>query len=156
STIVRYNKWRYEGEVYNGWDLPFSCRLKFDLDTEDGPERLQAAQALYEMGIPLDMDDVREVGGFSPPKKKATALINHQLEQQKQQNEAGQPQFNELNKSMKGLVGEGKKQQQMGMMGGQNKLGQKSRFFKQSWASPRVDQRRERFGKALADFYNSH
>lgn len=125
SVIVRYNDWNYEGKVYKGWDLPFDMRLKIDTDTEDAQERMAAAQALFNMGVELDKDDVREAGGFSPPKKKSTALINHQLEQTKQANEAGQPQFNELNKHMKGLTGEANKQKQMGMMGGQ-----KSRFAK--------------------------
>jgi Protein of unknown function (DUF935) len=159
ATIARYNKWRYEGKVIEGWDLPFSMRLKFDMDKDDSAERLEAAKALWEMGVSLDEDDVRKAGGFSPPKKKATVLVNHQLEAQKQQNEAGTPQFNELNKSMKGLVGEGKKAQGMGLMGSKPTpgLGGKARFSIKTDGSSRLgyqsDEAKARFAKALAEFY---
>lgn len=149
ASIVRYNKWKYEGKELHGSDLPFSLKLKFDLDREDSPERLQAAQALFNMGVPLDTDDVRKAGGFSPPKKKSTVLINHQLEQQKQMNEAGQPQFNELNKSMKGLVGAGKQAQSMGMMGGGKPGGMPSKSRFSRWGNH--DQ--GRFEQALEALY---
>lgn len=118
DVIIRYNDWKYEGKKVKGPDLPFSMRLVFDIDKGDGPQRLEAAEKAFNMGVKLDEDDVLKAAGFSPPKKQSRILVNHGLEQQKQMNEAGQPQFNELNKHMKGLVDSGKQAQGMGMLGG--------------------------------------
>jgi hypothetical protein len=128
SVIVRYNKWKYEGEELRGEDLPFGMRLKFDIDKGDGPARVETAGKLYEMGVPLDQDEVRKAGAFSPPKKKSSALINHALEQTKLQNEAGQPQFNQMNDHLKGILSTGKEAQSMGMTGVPNNGNGKARF----------------------------
>jgi hypothetical protein len=104
NIILQYNHYRYRGKVYRGVDLPFSIKLQFQLQRDDIAQKIQAAQALYEMGIPLDMDDLRKVTGFSPPKSKKSSIVNPQIAAAKQQLEAGVPQQEGLNKQMKGMI----------------------------------------------------
>ena len=56
------------------------------------------------MGVDLDKDDLRTKAGLSPPRKRGSALINHQIEAQAQQNEAGVPDFNKTAEHMKGVT----------------------------------------------------
>ena len=88
AVILKYNRFIYEGKIYYGCDLPFSCKLEFQLSRDNVMEKMQAAQLAWQMGVPLDTDDIRKIGGFAPPKRKETELKNPQHEAQQQQAKA--------------------------------------------------------------------
>jgi hypothetical protein len=45
----------------------FPLRLRFSLENEQSKEKLEAAKSIYEMGVTLPADELREAGGFSKP-----------------------------------------------------------------------------------------
>lgn len=79
--ILKYNRWMYDGSPVYGEDLPFSCRLEFQLTRENVQESIQAANTLFQMGVDLDADDLRKKAGLAPPKRKETTVSNPQIKQ---------------------------------------------------------------------------
>lgn len=73
--IIKFNTWEYEGKLYRGDDLPFGLRFELQVDRQNVMEMIQAAQVLHQMGVPLDMEDLRDKAGLSAPKSKATTLV---------------------------------------------------------------------------------
>ena len=104
NVILKYNKFIYRGQIYKGIDLPFSIKFEFQINREDVKEKMEAAEALYNMGVPLNMDDLRRITGFAPPKSKANTVINPQIAAQMQELKAGVPDFNKASKQMRGLL----------------------------------------------------
>jgi hypothetical protein len=104
KVILRYNYFLYRGKRVRGDDLPFSARLKAQVDKRNVQEQIEAAEKLFNMGIELDKDDVRDVAGFSPPKKRHSALINPQIKAAMQQFEAGVPGIQRAGSDFKSLV----------------------------------------------------
>jgi len=88
SVILKYNKFIYDGREMYGDELPFSCRLEFQIQRENVQEAIDAAEKLYGMGVKLDEDDLRNKAGLAPPKRKETEVSNPQLQQQKHQAKA--------------------------------------------------------------------
>jgi hypothetical protein len=85
GVILKYNKFIYDGREYYGSDLPFSCRLEFQLTRDNVAGAIQAAQQLFQMGVELDADDLRRKAGRAPPHRKESTVANPQHQQQKQQ-----------------------------------------------------------------------
>lgn len=52
---------------FNCPQAKFNVRWKFDIDADDPKVRLECAKMMWEMGIALKADEVREAGGFSKP-----------------------------------------------------------------------------------------
>lgn len=69
------NLWQYKGKMVRGDDLPFGLRYKIQIDRTNVKDLIQAAQALAQLGVPLDMDNLRDMAGLSPPRSKATTLV---------------------------------------------------------------------------------
>ncbi len=88
STILKYNRFVYDGKIMYGDELPFSCRLEFQLTRENVAGVIQASQQLFQMGVELDADDLRRKAGLAPPRRKETTISNPQIRQQQQQAEA--------------------------------------------------------------------
>lgn len=124
--VLKYNQFKYEGQIYYGCDLPFSSRFRHQITRENVGEAIQAAKTMYDMGIEMDKDDIRTKSGFSPPKKKATALINPAIKAQEQQNAAGVPDMNATSAKMKGVT-DAARQGNAAMKGGQPGLPAPSR-----------------------------
>jgi hypothetical protein len=87
-SLLKYNRWIYDGREVYGDELPFSCRLEFQLARENVQEAIQAAQMLYEMGVELDADDLRRKAGLAPPKRKETTVVNPEVQGQHQENKS--------------------------------------------------------------------
>lgn len=133
NPIKKYNKFLYEGREYYGNDLPFNCRLKFQLTRENVEAAIQAAGQLFGMGVDLDADDLRGKAGLSPPKNSTTAVVNYQLKQAAQQFAQGVPDYNKSAGHLKELVDQvGQKKAQGEMMGpdGERERATRSRFSK--------------------------
>ena len=75
QNIVKLNTWEYNGVWYYGDDLPFGCRYMLQTDRRNVGELIGSAEALWRMGVPLDMDDLRERTGLKAPRSAATALV---------------------------------------------------------------------------------
>jgi 2'-5' RNA ligase len=73
--IIRLNSWAYNGRRYRGEDLPFSIRFTIQADRQNVGELIQAAQALWQMGVPLDMESLRDRVGLIAPRSRATTLV---------------------------------------------------------------------------------
>lgn len=73
--ILENNRWEYNGKTYWGGDLPFEVRLTFQSDRRNVQALIQSAQALWQMGVPLDAEDLRDRAGLAAPRSKATALV---------------------------------------------------------------------------------
>lgn len=73
--IIKFNKWEYEGKFYNGEDLPFNIRLKLQVNKQNVSELVQAATALAQLGVPLDMENLRDQAGLMAPRNKANTLV---------------------------------------------------------------------------------
>lgn len=110
SIILKYNKFRYRGKVYRGVDLPFGMKLRYNFESSNVQSIIQAASELYQMGVPLDEDEVRQKAGFTKPRDRSTFLMNPQIEQMKQEaknaaSPMGQAQqgMNAVNKAISGM-----------------------------------------------------
>jgi len=58
--------------VLNRWNFPeadFQPRFCFDIDKPNAEEQLNAAKTIFDMGIPLDADEVRGIAGLSKPEE---------------------------------------------------------------------------------------
>ena len=118
SVIMKYNIFVYEGRPMWGSDLPFTCRLEFQLERENVEGAIAAATQLFQMGVDLDSEDLLKKAGLSPPKKKATAIINHALKAQEQENAAGVPSMNKMNGQLGKVLQGAKAARDHGILGG--------------------------------------
>lgn len=73
--ILKFNKWKYKGRWYYGDDLPFNVKFKFNVNKNNVQAIIQAAQTLYNMGVPLDMENLRDLAGLAAPRNSATTLV---------------------------------------------------------------------------------
>jgi len=73
--ILKFNSWEYEGKTYRGDDLPFTLKFKLQVNRQNVKDMIQAAQVLYQMGVPLDAENLRDLAGLQAPKNKANALV---------------------------------------------------------------------------------
>jgi phage gp29-like protein len=72
--LVRYNHWDYAGRHYYLQDLPFNIRLKLQAERPDMRERIDAAAKLMQLGVAIDLEDLRDALGFSKPRDAGNAL----------------------------------------------------------------------------------
>lgn len=68
--LVKYNFPEYQ-------DLDF--RFRFVTDTEDIGERLELAKQLQELGVSLNLDELRELAGFSAPENDDQKLNREEV-----------------------------------------------------------------------------
>lgn len=66
--------------AFNWGALPFTVKLKVHTETTNVKDLMTAAKALYEMGVPLDAESLREMAGLVAPKGDATAIVKPEEE----------------------------------------------------------------------------
>lgn len=71
---IDYNIWKYKGQRLRGDQLPFGMQYKIQMDRENVQELVDSAEKLHNMGVPLDMEDLRDKAGLSAPKNVSTAI----------------------------------------------------------------------------------
>ncbi len=71
KVVIRFNRWVYRGRTYFGQNLPFRIRFKFQLAPIDVKERIENAIRLLQANVPIDLEQVRDVAGFSAPRDDA-------------------------------------------------------------------------------------
>jgi hypothetical protein len=58
----------------NYGELDFDIHMKMQVVQENATERMMAARSVFDMGIPLDREDIYEASGFGPPKDGANVV----------------------------------------------------------------------------------
>ena len=63
---------------FNDGELPFDLRFEFAIEQPDPLTKLQAAKILYDMGVPIKLDEVRSWAGASKPTDddEVTAIVS--------------------------------------------------------------------------------
>lgn len=82
--LLRYNIFKYKGKKYRGDELPFQTWHKFNLNRRRIAEKINAATQLLAIGVPLDLDGLREEAGFDAPKPGAAPLVPLMMQPQAQ------------------------------------------------------------------------
>lgn len=74
---------------------PFTFRFRIDTESEDAQERLQAAQAAYNMGVSLKEQDIYDLLGFAKPDPtdSVVSIVKQQQQQMDMQNQQAQQQM---------------------------------------------------------------
>jgi hypothetical protein len=81
---LKYNKFKYKGKMVRGDELPFSVFFKFSMDRRNALEAIEVAERLFQMGVPLDGDNLRDKGGLPRPNSKESTIRYFPTETQAQ------------------------------------------------------------------------
>jgi Protein of unknown function (DUF935) len=75
AKVVRYNVWEFKGKQVRGDDLPFNVRMKLPVENKDIMKLMAAATSLYNMKIPFDGENYRDMTGLSAPRNSKTTVL---------------------------------------------------------------------------------
>lgn len=72
--LIRKNDWEYQGQVLKG-ELPFQARFIYIIDQEDAQQFATVVKTAYDIGLPLDPEQLYEKLGLAPPKDPTHAIV---------------------------------------------------------------------------------
>jgi hypothetical protein len=78
APLTRRNDWVYGGQVWRG-ELPFRVRFSYVIDKANAQERSAIVKTAYDIGLPLDPEQVYQDLALSPPKDPAHALVKMEM-----------------------------------------------------------------------------